>query len=217
MVRKVDTDNLIASLGRGLSATKPLAPPLRRALLWLTPIVALAALAVLRLADLALFVQRMAQPRGALEAVGALLTAIIAIIAAYHLSLPDRSDRWRFAPLPPLALWLAGSGLGCLHNGLGLGPVGARLGESGNCFKFILMVSVPLAVLLFATLRRARPLTPLPVALYGALGVAALAACVLQFFHPFDVTLIDLALHAVAISVVVGAAALLRSRALASA
>lgn len=217
MVRKVDTDSLVTTLARGLTASKPLPPPLRRALLWLTPIAALAALAVLRFADLGSYMQRIAQPRVALEAVGALLTAIIAVIAAYHLSLPDRSDRWRFAPLPPLALWLAGSGLGCLHNGLGLGPAGARLGESGSCFRFILMVSVPLAVVLFAALRRARPLAPLPVALCGALGVAALAAFVLQFFHPFDVTVTDLALHALAISVVVGAAAVLRSRTLASA
>jgi hypothetical protein len=40
------------------------------------------------------------------------------------------------------------------------------------------------------------------VAALGTLGVAASAAFVLQFFHPFDVTLIDLTLHLSAIALV---------------
>ena len=48
------------------------------------------------------------------------------------------------------------------------------------------------------------------MALCGALGVAALAAFVLQFFHPFDVTLIDLAMHALAVVLVIGIAGLFR-------
>jgi hypothetical protein len=72
------------------------------------------------------------------------------------------------------------------------------------------MVSVPLALFLYVVLRRARPLQPLPVAVTAALGVAALAAFVLQFFHPFDSTVIDLTMHAAAVLVVVGLAAAAR-------
>jgi hypothetical protein len=214
MDRNVETERLIASLGQGLSAVKPLRPPQWRALLWLTPLALLVLLAVWRYANLGAMALRVAEPRVALECLGALLTGVVAIVSAFYLSLPDRSDWWRWAPLPPLALWLACSGIGCLENGLGLGPAGARLGESGSCFKFIVIVSVPAAALLFIVLRRARPLQPLRVALCGALGVAALAAFVLQFFHPFDVTVIDLAMHALAVVVVVGIAALLRRTAL---
>lgn len=206
----METEQLIASLGQGLRPVTPLRPPQWRALLWLAPLGALVLVVVLRYADLAAMASRVAQPRVALECVAALLTGIVAVVSAFYLSLPDRSDRWRFAPLPPLALWLACSGAGCLQNGLGLGPAGDRLGESGSCFRFILMVSVPTAVLLFTVLRRARPLQPLRVALCGALGVAALAAFVLEFFHPFDVTLIDLAMHALAVVLVIGVAALFR-------
>ena len=129
------------------------------------------------------------------------------MVAAFYLSLPDRSSLWRYAPLPPLALWIATSSLGCLEYGLGWGPAGDRLGESLHCFRFIIAVSVPLALLLYVVLRRARPLQPLPVALTAALGVAALAAFVLQFFHPFDSTVIDLTLHGAAMLVVIGVAA----------
>jgi hypothetical protein len=42
----------------------------------------------------------------------------------------------------------------------------------------------------------------------GGLGVAALSAFVLQFFHPFDVTVMDLATHLAAVALVIGGAAL---------
>ena len=63
-------------------------------------------------------------------------------------------------------------------------------------------------------LSRARPIDPAPVALLGGLGAAALAAFLLQFFHPFQVTFIDLAFHLLAVTIVIGGAALVRRRAL---
>ncbi len=202
-----NTEQLIESLSRGLEPVRPLLPPASRALLWLTAAAVLIGIVLLRFVDFGSFAARYAEPRMALEAAAMLLTGVTAVVAAFHLSLPDRSSLWRYAPLPPLALWLATSGLGCLHYGLGLGPDGDRIGDSGHCFVFIIAVSAPLVAALYAVLRRARPLDPLPVALAAALGVAALAAFVLQFFHHFDVTAIDLALHMAAVLVVVGFAA----------
>jgi len=201
-----DTEQLIDSLSRGLAPVRPLPPPARRALLWLGVVAVLIGVMVLRFADLAAFAARYAAPRLELEAVAILLTGITSVIAAFHLSLPDRSSLWRYAPLPPLALWIATSTLGCLQYGLGLGPPGHPAGESTHCFAFIVGTSLPLAILLYAVLRRARPLDPLPVALTAALGVASLAAFVLQFFHHFDVTAIDLAMHMAAVSCVVAVA-----------
>ncbi|MDE2219384.1 MAG: DUF1109 family protein [Gammaproteobacteria bacterium] len=199
---KRNTERLIESLSQDLAPVRPLAPPARRALLWLAAAGLLIGIALLRFADLGAFAARHAAPRLALESAAMLLTAITAIVAAFHLSLPDRSSLWRYAPLPPLLLWIATSSLGCLQYGLGLGPAGDRVGESGHCFAFILMVSLPLTALLYAVLRRAHPLELLPVALTAALGAGALAAFALQFFHRFDVTAIDLALHLAAVLVV---------------
>jgi len=204
------TEKLIGDLSQGLEPVRPLRPPVVRALLWLLAAAVLVGAALLRWANLDVFMARNADPRLALECAATLLTGITAVLAAFYLSLPDRSSLWRYAPLPPLALWIATSSLGCLQYGFGLGPPGNRLGESLHCFRFIVMVSVPLGLLLYMVLRRARPLQPLPVALSAALGVAALAAFVLQFFHPFDSTVIDLAMHAAAIILVVALAAAAR-------
>ncbi len=209
-MKQHSTEQLIDALARGLAPVRPLRPPATRALLWLAAAMLVIGAAVLRFANLAAFAARSAEPRLALECAATLLTAVTAIIAAFHLSIPDGSSRWRHAPLLPLALWIATSGLGCLRYGIGLGPAGDRLGESGQCFMFIVAVSIPLAVTLSAVLRRARPLDPLPVALTAALGVAALAAFVLQFFHHFDTTVIDLAVHLAAVGAVLGVAAIAR-------
>jgi hypothetical protein len=65
-----------------------------------------------------------------------------------------------------------------------------------------------LALSLIVLLRRAAPLAPVRVAAMGALGVAALAAAALQFFHPFEVIFMDLGVHLGAVALVVlGAAA----------
>lgn len=204
------TEKLIEGLSQALAPVRPLRPPVVRALLWLAAAMVCVGAALMRWANLDLFMTRNADPRLALECAATLLTGVTAVIAAFYLSVPDRSSLWRYAPLPPLALWIATSSLGCLEYGIGWGPPGHRLGESLHCFRFILMLSVPLALLLYMVLRRARPLAPLPVALTAALGVAALAAFVLQFFHPFDSTAIDLSLHGAAVLVVLALAGVSR-------
>jgi hypothetical protein len=60
-----------------------------------------------------------------------------------------------------------------------------------------------LSVLLLAMLRRACPLYPGLTAVVGGLAVAA--ASLLNFFHPYDAAATDLAVHAVAVALVIGA------------
>jgi xanthosine utilization system XapX-like protein len=204
------TEQLIAGLASGLVAVRPLAPPVTRALLWLAGYAALVAALVAWRHALPRFLAHTADLTTAIECAATLATGITAVVAAFYLSVPDRSPLWRYAPLPPLALWLASSGLGCLQHGVGLGPAGERFGESPGCFVFIVGASLPLAAVLYSLLRRARPLSPLPVALVGALGVAALAAFVLQFFHGFDTTVIDLAFHLAALGTVLALAKVAR-------
>jgi hypothetical protein len=197
------TESLIARLTEGLQPVKPLAPPGLRAALWLGIVAVLGAVMILRFANLAMFVHRIADPRLALELTGTLLTGILAVIAAFELSLPDRPITWSLLPAPSLALWLGSSGFSCWRQWIVRGPDGLGKGETADCFLWIVGFGVPLAIALFVTLRRSHPLSPGPVAAMAGLGVASLAAFLLQFFHPFDATFIDLGLHLTAIVTVI--------------
>jgi hypothetical protein len=212
----MQTEQLIQELVGGLQPVRPLRPPALRATLWLTAAAALVGLTLLGFADWVQVMQRMAEPRIALQCAAAGLTGVSAVFAAFMLSVPDRSRRWAALPLPSFILWLAVSGAGCLRNGWSLHGPSGFMGDSGHCFAFIIGVSVPLSIALFAFLRRARPIAPLTVAALGTLGVAALADFILEFFHPFDITVIDLAMHLAAIAVVILVGIALRGRLLAA-
>jgi hypothetical protein len=204
------TEQLIRRLTVDLRPVRRLRPPAVRALQSLAVISGLSLILLLAGARPAVIQARIAQPRIALECVAMLATGITAVFSAFFLSVPGRSRRWGLLPLPALWLWLTVSGLGCLRNGLSLHGPGGFVGESGHCFLFIAGLSAPLSALLFARLRRARPIAPLPVALAGTLASAALAAFLLEFFHPFDVTVIDLTLHLAAMGLVVAVGAAFR-------
>lgn len=209
MTRKT-TDELIESLAQGLRPVRVLPSPGYRALAWLGAVALLLAVFIWRKADLGAFGARESDPRMVLETAAMLMTGITAVASAFWLSVPGSAYAWRYLALPFLAVWIGASGVGCLHFGLGLGPPGERLGESTHCFVFIVALSLPLGATLLAMLRRARPLEPLPVALTAALGVSAVAAFALRFFHPFDITLIDLTTHFAAMAVVVTVAMIAR-------
>jgi hypothetical protein len=202
------TERLIERLAAEAAPVHRLPAPARRATVWLLAVAAVAGGAIAAFSDLDVFARRAQDPQLVLDMFAALVTGIAAVLAAFELSLPDRAPAWTLLPLPPLAVWIATSGYGCYRHWIAFGPDGWALGESANCFRFILSVSVPLGISLMLLLRRAHPLAPVRVAAVGGLGVAAIAACLLQFFHPFDVTLLDLSVHAVAIAIVIVVASL---------
>jgi hypothetical protein len=208
------TESLIAGLAQQLPRVRRLPPPTVRAVAWLAAVAAVSAVAIAALANLTVFLARAEQPRMAVELAATLLTGVAAVVAAFHLALPDRSRRWALAPLPPLAVWLATSGFGCYRDWVVNGPDGRTPGDSAQCFIVLIGVSVPLSALLFWRLAKARPLDPARTTAVGGLGVAALAAVVLQFFHPFEVTLMDLIVHLVAIALVIGLCSLIGPRAM---
>ncbi|MDB5394551.1 MAG: conserved rane protein of unknown function [Rhodospirillales bacterium] len=197
------TEVLIARLTDGLQPVKRLPPPGLRATLWLGLVTLLGAAFIYGFSDIATFTHRASDPRLALELIGTLLTGILAVIAAFQLSMPDRPLRWALLPVPTFVLWLASSGYSCWRQWLVHGPGGWAAGESAHCFLWIVGFGVPLAISLFVLLRKAHPLAPGPVAAMAGLGVASLAAFLLQFFHPFDVTFVDLGMHLAAVATII--------------
>jgi hypothetical protein len=215
----VSVPDLIDSLAADARPVRPLKPPLARALAWLAAAALLGGLAVYLLADVPRLLARHAGREALIAAEMAAMraTGALAVIGAFFLSVPGRSRRWLLAPLPTFLVWLLLSGAGCYRELVRSGPSGLEIGHSLDCLIFILAMSLLLGAPLLWRLSRARPVDPLPVAALGGLGVAALAAFLLQFFHPFAVTFLDLAVHFLAILLVVAATALINRRALAPA
>lgn len=194
---------LITRLADGLRPVERLPPPWRRTLSWLGVVTLLAVVLVWGFSRFGIFMGRAHDPKLMMELVGTLLTGILAVLAAFELSLPDRSVRWALLPIPSFALWLGSSGYSCWRHWIVYGPDRIEWGETPRCLAWIVAFGIPLGISLFILLRRSRPLDPGPVAAMAGLGAASIAAFLLQFFHPFDVTFIDLALHLVGVAAVV--------------
>lgn len=194
---------LIRDLVADLTPVRRVAPPLVRTAAWLAGLLVLA-IALALCADLPAIALRLdAAPDMWLAVVGSALTAVTAGLAAFELAMPDRPSRWALLPLPALALWIGASGLGCARSWLIPGTSDASLGETMHCLRFIILLSLPLGIVLFAVLRRGYSLHPDLTAAMGGLAVAAAAATLLVFFHPFDASLTDLAVHAGAVTLVI--------------
>lgn len=152
-------DDLIEKLAADGRRVRRLAPPMTRAMLWLGAVLLVSALSVWSIADLPLFMSRIEDAKLRLELAGTALTGIAAIVAAFHLSLPDRTTAWAWLPVPPLALWIASSGYSCWQHWIRFGPDGWSLGESADCFRMLLGVSLPLGAALLLVLACA-PIEP---------------------------------------------------------
>lgn len=201
-------DRLIAQLVGDLRPVARLASPWLRVTLWLGAAVWIGLLLSVFADGAALRIRLMGAPDMWLGQLGAMLTAILAGVAALQSAIPGRSVRWALLPVPPLLLWIGASTAGCLR----LAPLPGTVPEPPmhpmTCMQVLLLVALPLAGLLTWQLMRAFPLRPGLTATLGGLASAGAAAALLTLIHPFDATSDDLAVHGVAVLVVVVAARL---------
>jgi hypothetical protein len=202
------TEELIVSLSDGLAPVRPLRPPLLRALGWIAFATALVlALSSLRgfRADLA---HELREPAFLVQLGAAWLTGALATLAAFEISLPDRAWRWLLLPLPSLALWLYGFAYGCLRDWVAI-PAGAPIvADSVQCLTTILLASLPLALILWLMLRKARPLRPGGTAWLAALAVAAFADVAHLLVHVIEASLLVLVVNLAPAAMIVAAGGL---------
>ncbi|KQP38467.1 hypothetical protein ASF49_05600 [Methylobacterium sp. Leaf104] len=195
-------DRLVDTLAGGLRPVRRLPAPSLRALAWCAAALGLG-LALMPFADLEALRARMAVADLRYAALGAVLTAVAAVVAAFQTSVPGRSSAWALLPLAPVALWIGASGAGCLRDWVVPGADSADMHQTGGCVAFLLTVSIPLSLVLVWMLRRACPLRPNLTAALAGLSAAAAAAALLVPFHPHDATATDLALHALVVGLVI--------------
>ncbi|MGH7072835.1 MAG: NrsF family protein [Stellaceae bacterium] len=208
----ITTPDLINSLAANLKPVRPLRQPVTRAASWLSLaaiVVALLAVAQGIRPDL---VQRIQDTTFVASLAGAVITGFLAAIAAFMLSLPDRSRLWGLLPIPGLALWLSTIGYQCLTNWVVFEPSGVTFGETAQCFATLVLTSLPLSLAMLVMLRHAAPLRPIAATLTGSLAVAAIAATALSLFHELDATLMILAWNFGTTALLVGAAMIFGGR-----
>lgn len=211
MSDRLPHQQLIEDLSRDLKPVRRVRPS-TLALIWLVIVILFADYLALH-ADLpAMFARLSAAPDMWLAALGSALTAVLAVLAAFITGMPGRSARWALLPLPALAFWVFESGMGCLRTWHLPGMHDATFGDSDHCFMFIVFLSLPLSLLLMVLLRWTFPLRPNLTVALGGLAAAGAAATLLNFFHPYDASLGDLLVHAVAVALVVGANRLFAGR-----
>ncbi len=186
------TDDLIRAIVADARPVRRLASPFRRAAAWLGFAVILVTVVALSFGlrdDLA---AKLSEPLFVLELVAIGLTGVTASVAAFCVSLPDRSRAWLLLPTPAVVVWLSTIGYACLTNWISLGPAGPAAGISLRCFATATLTSVPLAAVLLRMLRHAGTTRPIETAMAGALAIAALTTGGLRFFHNLDPTIIVL-------------------------
>jgi hypothetical protein len=186
------TPQLIDALVERAAPVTRLRAPLVRACRWLgcaaLVLSVLAAVHGVR-TDLLLHLR---QPEFMVSLAGALLTGMLAAIAAFLISIPDRSPWWALLPAPALAVWLSTIGYGCLTDWVGMDPAGVRWGETARCFATLLLTSTPLALVMLMMLRHAVLVRTRAVTGLAALAIAALTSFALALDHDLDATVMIL-------------------------
>lgn len=197
-----DTNELIRMLASRAAPVRALASPVRRTLRWFAfatgVIAAVVAVAGVRTGLAGV----LAAPAGALEFGASIATGIAAAYAAFQVSVPGRSRRWIWLPLPFALGWLGGLGLGCLEDAARLGGAAfAFEGATRECALAITLVSLPLATGMLLMVRHAGVVAPGPSAWLAMLAAAALASAGVGLIHEGESAWMVLVWHFGAVAV----------------
>jgi hypothetical protein len=188
----MNTDDLIQRLGAELTPVRPLAPPWKRAFVWLA--CGAAYIAVVVLSE---WMRRGAlgtsdNPVYLVQQAGLIATAIAAALAAFVSVIPGADRRLLAAPLVPGAVVAAALLWGCTEDVRNLGTLGIGRETDWPCVISITVGGAMLWGVAVAMLRRGAPLAPRVTSLLaggGAVSLANIEAC-LSRPHAFSSTVV---------------------------
>lgn len=189
----VQTDDLIRRLSQDVAPVRRVTPPMQAALRWLALAVAVVAAGVLLSGVRHDLEHQLMLMHERVNLLAALATGAAAAVAAFHLALPDRSDRWALLPLPFAAFWISGLGWGCVAEFAEVGW--PAMGTSFGCMRFIIGFGVPLTLGMLWMTRHAARIRPGPVACLAGLAAAALASVGVSLVHHIDAAAMVLIWH----------------------
>lgn len=196
---------LIGDLADEPTPVERMSTPALRATSWLAIVGALTiTLAVF--ADLEeLFGRMVDMPEFALALAASVVTMGLAALAAFELSVPDRSPTWALVPLPSAAIWIGASIAGFVR--VWMAPDDAydpTLSEVRDCLVLILALALPLSALMVFMLRRAYSLWPRLAAATAGLAAVSAGLTLFNLFRPWDAAAADLFVNLIAVTAVIG-------------
>lgn len=186
------TPDLIALLATNVRPVRPMRSPVARASAWLLLSALVLALLSFSQGVRADILACLQQQAFVLSLAGALLTGVSGSVAAFLLSLPDRSRLWVLLPLPALTLWLSTVGYQCLTDWVRLEAGAIEAGEAVRCLATLVLTSLPLSLVMLLMVRAAAPLRPTAVSVMGALAVAGITAVAMALIHELDASVMNL-------------------------
>ncbi|MDE1993174.1 MAG: DUF1109 domain-containing protein [Rhizobiaceae bacterium] len=188
----METADLIRSLADNVTPVTRLRPPLLRAAIWLCVAVVLIVLLTAIHGLRPQFAERMRDTVFVIGMLSSLITGILAAIATFMVSLPDKSRLWLLLPVPALLLWMSNIGYQCFAGWVTLPPGAVTVEAASSCLLTLIVTSVPLSLLMLVMLRYVALLRPVSVALVGSLAVSGITSSALSMFHPLDATVMVL-------------------------
>jgi hypothetical protein len=208
----METADLIQSLATNLAPVKRLRSPVMRASLWLVLAAVIVGLLSISQGVRPQFAERMQDASISINMLASVVTGILAAIATFMISLPDRSSLWLLLPAPSLAAWLASIGYQCFTGWVSLPPGAITTESTASCISTLVFTSLPLSLTLLVMLRYAALLRPVATMLIGSLAVSAITSAALSMFHPLDATVMVLIWNLGTAVLLVGVAALVSAR-----
>jgi hypothetical protein len=158
-------------------------------------------------ADPDLIARQLGNPGAILEMIGAGLTGIAAIVAAFRIHVRGRTLAWRATPLALFAAWQILAVYRSLAVPLDKTAKQILYGHSPECFLFILAAGIPVALILFSLLRLHRVHLGWSASAMTGLATSSVAVFVMQFFHDFEMNFGDWSIHFLAMGMIVGCSA----------
>lgn len=201
-------EKLIADLTTDLKPVHRLFAPFWRATVWICIAALVNAAAVILHGIRPDLTQLLATPSYSLLLAATVITALLAALAVFFISVPGWSKYWALLPIPGVIFWFSVAGYGCFSDWLRVGPEGLKMGHSVDCFSWIVAISLPLSLVLYFMVRHAAWVRPGTTLLLGMLSTAAFAATGLSLLHDLDTSLMIMIWHGGAVLVLLGLSAL---------
>ena len=180
------SDELIEALAKDGKPVHPLRSPLVRMVTWMAcaaPVVGVITIAMGLRPDLP---ELLVDARWVAEQGFALMTALFAGLAAFHLSVPGHNARWVALPIVSALGWLLLLGAGCVRDISQSGMAAISLVPEPECLFLISLIGLAPAAILLRMVFQGVPIFPARTLFAAALAAAALGAFGLRLVHDQD-------------------------------